>query len=164
MNIKKFLGSSFIGGCAFSSAVSCSPATAVQEGNFEAELLQEFVQGGDLLKKFKDVAYGWADSIADLFKEGGLNDSSKESFVLWLNRFLVCVAFFDRINYPINALNEFEYEWSEYFKNVLPDWFLKLEDQYNLGSIPEDCIPAEHRETYRFFVEKIKRAMGKYML
>ena len=34
MNIKKVLGSSFLGGCAFSSVVSCSPATAAIENNF----------------------------------------------------------------------------------------------------------------------------------
>ncbi len=77
MNIKKFLGTSFVGGCAFSSLVSCSPATAVQEDNFEAEFFQEFVQGGDLFEKIKEVFCSLLSAIGNLFEDGGFNDSSK---------------------------------------------------------------------------------------
>lgn len=167
MNIKKVLGMSFAGGCAFSSVVSCSPTNAdVQEGNFEAELLQEVVQGGNLLEKFKEVTYSWANSFADLFKEGGFNDSSKECFVLQLDRAVKCRMLLEKLNYTHSReINEIDAELEVYIKSVLPKWFIELLEQYGtFDRTPEVCIPAEHREAFRFLVKEFNSVSEKYKL
>lgn len=164
MNIKKVLGSSFLGGCAVSSVVSCSPATAAYENNFEAEIFQEFVQGGKPLEIIKKSAYSFVDALSDLFKEGGFNDSSKNNFVLSLGRFVEGVVFLNKTGCcSASEIDEFGYEGSEYCKKALPDWFLKLEDQYAVPpEILVERVPEEYREAFKFFIKEMEGVKEKY--
>lgn len=68
-----------------------------------------------------------------------------------------------KVNIKIDkGIDKFDEEVKEYERRFTPSWLRELSEQYgSLGKIPEDCIPAEHREAFKFFTQEMKKVREK---
>jgi len=159
MNIKKVLGSSFVGSFAVSSVLSCSSASAANEVsveelyNMSADAYWDFCE-----KLFFEII----DCAADLIKKGGSDTVAKWNFKRAFERFKIIggyardVGRSDRRKELEAAMdiNTFEEHLKIYAYKVLPSpWAYEL---MALGKFDVE-VPEKDREAFNVIKEALKQ-------
>ena len=165
MNVKKLLGTSFIGGCALSSVISCS--SFAQEGS-----ASEFKRMSDsyLLRFIQRTQHKFMDCTFSIFGEGKFNDALKLKFRASLEE-LVKLSYYlyDDDNIGMRSrqfrdnLDRLEREFSSRMRRsqVLPDWLIFYLFYADPGVVITYEVPKGGRGALNLFAEELKEKMRK---